>query len=76
LTSPDRSIDVFKGFGIERQRRDGSLTLYMQHKAPEGGKREWIPAPAGTFFMAGRFCGPEALLIGGPDKTPESKRVP
>jgi hypothetical protein len=37
------------------QRRDGSLTLYIQHKAPEGGKRaNWFPAPAGPFFMAGR----------------------
>jgi hypothetical protein len=42
------------------QRRDGSLTLYIQHEAPEGGKRaNWIPAPAGPFFMAGRFYGPE-----------------
>jgi rubredoxin len=29
------------------QRRDGSLTLYIQHKAPEGGKgAKWTPAPA------------------------------
>ena len=59
------------------QRRDGSLTLYIQHKAPEGGKRaNWIPAPAGPFFMAGRFYGPEASLSDGSYKIPECKRVP
>jgi hypothetical protein len=37
------------------QQRDGSLTLYIQHEALEGGKgAKWIPAPAGPFFMAGR----------------------
>jgi hypothetical protein len=59
------------------QRRDGSLTLFLQHKAPEGGK--WpnrFAAPAGPFFMAGRFCGPEASLIDGSYKIPECKRVP
>jgi hypothetical protein len=59
------------------QRRDGSLTLYIQHEAPEGGKRaNWIPAPAGPFFMAGRFYGPKASLIDGSYKIPECKRVP
>jgi len=48
------------------QRRDGSLTLYIQHEAPEGGKgAKWTPAPAGPFFMAGRFYGPEASLVDG-----------
>ena len=59
------------------QRRDGSLTLSIQREAPEGGKRaNWIPAPAGPFFMAGRFYGPEASLIDGSCKIPEHKRVP
>jgi hypothetical protein len=57
------------------QRRDGSLTLYIQHEAPEGGKgAEWIPAPAGPLFMAGRFYGPEASLIDGSYKIPECIR--
>jgi hypothetical protein len=30
------------------QRRGGSLTLYIQREAPEGGKEaKWIHAPAG-----------------------------
>jgi hypothetical protein len=43
------------------QRHDGLLTLYIQHEAPEGGKRaNWNLAPAWPFFMAGTF-----LLPGG-----------
>jgi hypothetical protein len=53
------------------QRRDGSLTLYIQHEVPEGGKgAKWTPAPAGSLFMAGRFYGPEASLIDGLYKIP------
>ena len=47
------------------------------HEAPEGGK--WanrIPAPAGPFFLAGRFYGPKASLIEGSYKIPECKRMP
>jgi hypothetical protein len=57
------------------QRRDGSLTLYIQHEAPEGGKGpNWIPAPVWPLFMAGRFYGHEASLIDGSYKIPEGKR--
>jgi len=59
------------------QRRDGLLTHYIQHEAPKGRKRaNWIPAPAGPFFMAGRFYGPKASLIDGSYKIPQCKRVP
>jgi hypothetical protein len=59
------------------QRHDGSLTLYIQHEALEGEKRaNWMPAPAGPFFMAGRFYDPEASLIDGSYKISECKRVP
>ena len=56
------------------QRSVGLLTLYIQHEAPEGEKRaNWIPVPAGPFFMAGRFYDQEALLIDGLYKIPECK---
>ena len=48
------------------QRRDGLLTHYIQHEVSKGRKRaNWIPAPAGPFFMAGRFYGPKASLTDG-----------
>jgi hypothetical protein len=59
------------------QRRDGLLTLYIRHEAPEGGKQaNWIPALAGPFFVAGRRNGPGASLIDGSYKIPQCKRVP
>ncbi len=70
-------MNVFKGFRIEMQRRDGSLRLYIQHKAPEGGEtgKTGSLRLAGPFFMAGRFYGREASLIDGSYKIPECKRV-
>jgi hypothetical protein len=57
------------------QRGDGSLTLYIQHEAPQGRKgAKWIPAPVGTLFMAGRFYDPKNSLIDGSYKIPERKR--
>jgi len=59
------------------QRRDGSLTLCIQHEAPEGEKRaNWTPAPAGPIFMAGRFYDPAASLLDGSYKIPECRQVP
>lgn len=56
---------------------DGSLTLYIQHEAPEGDKRSnWLPAPAGPFFMASRFYGPGEPMIDGSYNIPQCKRVP
>ena len=50
---------------------DGSLTLYIQHKAPEGDKKaNWLPAPAGQFFMASRFYGPGQDMIEGSYRLP------
>jgi hypothetical protein len=75
--SPDPGKDVFEDFRIEMRRRDGSLTLCIQHDVPEGEKRtNWLPAPAGLFLMADRFCGPEVSLIIGSYKNPECIRMP
>jgi hypothetical protein len=76
-TSLDRSKNAFEGLCIKMQRRDGSLTVCIRQEVPEGEKRaNWIPAPAGPFFMAGRRNGPEASPIHGSYKIPECKRVP
>jgi hypothetical protein len=56
--------------------KDGSLTIYIQHDAPEGDKKaNWLPAPDGPFFMVGRFYGPKESLIKGTYKMPEPVRV-
>jgi hypothetical protein len=59
------------------RRPDGSLTLCIQHKAPDGEKwANWIAAPAGPFFMAGRVYDPKASLIDGQYKIPKCDRGP
>ena len=55
---------------------DGSTTLYIQHDRPEGDKAaNWLPAPAGPFFLVGRFYGPQAGLIDGSYAMPKVERL-
>jgi hypothetical protein len=45
---------------------DGSLTLYIQNDPPGKDKeRNWLPAPAGPFYMVLRLYGPEADALEG-----------
>jgi hypothetical protein len=45
---------------------DGSLTIYIQHKQPEGEKAaNWLPAPTEPFYMAMRIYGPEESVMSG-----------
>ena len=55
---------------------DGSLTIYVQHEQPKGDKKSnWLPAPKGPFFMAGRYYGPDDSMINGSYKIPDIKRI-
>lgn len=55
---------------------DGSLTFYIQHKAPEGDKlKNWLPAPAGPFALALRTYLPKPAVYLGEWLPPEVKRV-
>jgi hypothetical protein len=49
-----------------KQGADGSLEIYIQHDNP-GPEREsnWLPAPEGPFFFAGRFYGPGPAVLNG-----------
>ena len=50
---------------------DGSITIYVQNASPEGEKKaNWLPAPAGPFFIVGRFYGPDETLMDGSYKVP------
>jgi len=50
---------------------DGSLTIYIQSTPPAGDKKaNWLPTPAGPFFMVGRFYGPDQALLDGSYKVP------
>jgi hypothetical protein len=51
--------------GMKRD-ADGGLTLYIQHASP-GKDREanWLPAPAGPFFMVLRVYYPKQSVLDG-----------
>lgn len=43
---------------------DGSVTIYMQHDSPGKDKEtNWLPAPAGSFFINMRVYGPASSII-------------
>ncbi|MBH0111999.1 DUF1254 domain-containing protein [Novosphingobium sp. YJ-S2-02] len=50
--------------GLKRN-ADGSLTIDIQHKPPQGGTSNWLPAPDGPFYLVIRAQGPEAPLLSG-----------
>jgi hypothetical protein len=54
---------------------DGSITLYIQHESPgEDLQPNWLPAPAGPFFMAMRLYWPKAEALDGTWKLPPLMR--
>jgi hypothetical protein len=62
--------------GLKRD-SDGGLTLNVQHASP-GREREsnWLPAPAGPFFMALRLYLPKREVLSGAWKRPEPQGTP
>jgi hypothetical protein len=54
---------------------DGGITLYIQPDSPrEVLKPNWLPAPAGPFFMAMRLYWPKPEALDGTWKQPPLKR--
>lgn len=50
---------------------DGGVTLYVQHESPGADKEaNWLPAPAGPFFMAMRLYWPKPEALDGRWKAP------
>jgi hypothetical protein len=50
---------------------DGGLTLYVQHDSPgTDHESNWLPAPAGPFFMAMRLYWPKSAALEGQWKAP------
>ena len=56
---------------------DGSLTIHIQHDAPEGeeARANWLPAPAGGFNLNMRLYGPDGSLADGIWAPPRIVRV-
>jgi hypothetical protein len=55
---------------------DGSLTIPIQHEPPDGELApNWLPAPAGPFYLALRVYWPEQAALDGTWNPPPVERV-
>jgi hypothetical protein len=45
--------------------KDGSLSVYFGNKKPKEGTANWLPAPAGNFYMLMRLYGPSEKVLKG-----------
>jgi hypothetical protein len=55
---------------------DGGLTLYVQHDSPGAEKESnWLPAPAGPFYVVMRIYLPKPEVISGAWKEPPLERA-
>ena len=56
---------------------DGSLTLYIQHDEPDTpeGRANWLPAPAGPFYLTLRVYLPQQAMLDGSWNPPPVERV-
>ncbi len=57
--------------------QDGSLTLHIQHGEPgtEEGRANWLPAPAGPFYVIMRLYLPEESALDGSWEPPPVERL-
>lgn len=64
-----RSNDVFEF------NKDGSLTLYIQHEAPDERTSNWLPAPQGDFSVLMRLYDTKPEFANGKWEIPPLNRV-
>lgn len=56
--------------------KDGSLTLYIQHKSPGKDKESnWLPTSTGAFYLITRAYIPKESMLKGEYRLPPVKRV-
>jgi hypothetical protein len=59
-----------------RRGRDGSLTIYVQHRRPSGAAAaNWLPVPRGGFRLAMRIYEPRRSVLSGRWKPPPVRRL-
>ena len=54
---------------------DGSLTLYVSHQPPPGPRENWLPAPAGGFYLILRLYHPQPAFLDGSYRMPPLEHV-
>lgn len=55
---------------------DGSIDILVQHEAPRGHERNWLPAPSGEFKLMLRAYLPGAAVLDGTYRVPPVARKP
>ena len=54
---------------------DGSIDIYLQHQAPTGRERNWLPTPAGKFKLTLRAYLPGEAILNGTYRVPPVTRA-
>lgn len=55
---------------------DGGVTLYIQHQRPDKDQESnWLPAPDGPFYIAGRLYWPKPEALDGRWQAPRIERI-
>lgn len=55
---------------------DGGVTLYIQHQQPDPAHQaNWLPAPDGPFYIAGRLYWPKPEALDGRWQAPKVQRI-
>ena len=54
---------------------DGSLTLYVSQQPPPGPRENWLPAPAGGFYLNLRLYHPQPAFLDGSYRMPPLEHV-
>jgi hypothetical protein len=57
------------------QDADGSIDIYLQHKAPAGHEQNWLPTPPGNFKLMLRAYLPGAAILDGTYRVPQVARA-
>jgi hypothetical protein len=55
---------------------DGALDIAIQHAQPASGPSNWLPAPAGRFYLMLRLYIPAPRVLDGTWKPPAIERLP
>jgi hypothetical protein len=58
-----------------RLNSDNSLTLQIQHERPAEGDANWLPAPAGPFYLILRMYHPREEMFNGRYTLPPVQRI-
>jgi hypothetical protein len=54
---------------------DGSLDIYIQHRPPESGTSNWLPAPEGGFNLCARLYYPKPEVLARKWTPPAVKKI-